>query len=94
MLIKIRKLLITSDGYNRKIELKDVYLNKMNILSATDYDGINDFLLRENLSYSEDKFSLIKFNEGPEISEIIAHGSVENIFGISKQKSKKKILSD
>ena len=94
MLVKIKKVLINNDGYNRSVELKDVYLNKMNILSATEYDGINDFLIKESLSYSEDKFSLIKFNEGNKINEIIAYGSVEEIFGLNKKKKEKKILND
>ena len=96
MLIKIKKLLIENDGYKRNIHLKDMYVNETNIVSIIDYDGVNDFLIRENSLYSNDSFSLIKINEGNDIVDIIAYGSAESILISNKKTSQsgKQLLND
>jgi len=96
VLIKIKRLVIENEGYSRKIHLEAMYINKQNIVSIVDYSGVNEFLLRENSSYSDDQFSLVKINEGNDISEIIAYGSAESIFTAHEKQdlSGKQLLSD
>tara|TARA_Y100001972_G_C7643259_1_gene323162 strand:- start:625 stop:906 length:282 start_codon:yes stop_codon:yes gene_type:complete len=88
MLLKIKKLNIENEGYKRRFSIQTVFINKMNIVSVMDYKGINEFLIREESSLSEKKFSLIKLNEGREVTDIIALGSAEEIFSDSKTEGK------
>ena len=96
MLVKIKRLVIENNGYTREIHLESMYINKQNIVSIVDYSGVREFLLRENSSYSDDQFSLVKINEGNDISEIIAHGSAESIFSAHEKQGLggKQLLND
>ena len=46
MLVEIKKLLIENQGYKTNISLKKMYINSHNIVSITDYNEANKFLLR------------------------------------------------
>jgi hypothetical protein len=72
-----------------------VYVNSSSIVSISDYEGASNFLLRENSRFAQEKFSLIKVNEGGRTNEIIAFGSAEQIYtSIGKNQSGKRILND
>ena len=79
MLVKIKKLQVDSDGHNRNISLKTMYVNTANIISISDHESVTEFLLNEGLTTSSDRFSLIKINQGDKVEDIIAHGSSEFI---------------
>ena len=85
MLVKIKKLTIENEGYNRKIYVDNMYINLSNIVSITDYSGVNDFLLREGSEFVKDKFSLMKTCEGTKIEEVIVFGSAEQVYSSFKQ---------
>ena len=81
MLIEIKKLNIANDGYTRKVTIDKMYVNADHIISITDYDAINSFLLSENSqNYKDKQFSLIKVSEGKGVFDIIALGSAKEIY--------------
>ena len=80
MLVEIKTLFIENNGYKRNISLKKIYVNSRNIVSISDYQGAENFLLQENSDFSKESFSLIKINQGNKLEEIIAFGSAEQIY--------------
>ena len=92
MLIEIKALNIKNQGYKRDISLDKMYVNTNSVVSIVDYDGASDFLLREQSKYSREKFSLVKLNEGGEISNVIALGSAEQLFKEFNSTSAGKII--
>jgi hypothetical protein len=80
MLVEIKRLLIENDGYKRDVSLKRMYINSSSIVSISDYAGATKFLLRENSNFAQEKFSVIKLNEGGKTDEIIAFGSAKQIY--------------
>ena len=95
MLVEIKRLLIESDGYNRNISLQRMYINSTSIVSISDYQGAQNFLLQENSRFATDSFSLVKLNEGGRTEDIIAFGSAEQIYNsIGNIKTGKRILND
>ena len=87
MLVEIKKLLIENQGYKTNISLKKMYINSDNIVSITDYNEANKFLLRENSHLEKESFSLLKVNKGGATEEIIAFGSAEQLFSTFQNKS-------
>jgi len=95
MLVEIKKLLIENEGYKRNIRLERMYVNSNSIVSISDYDGAEKFLLRENSKLSKESFSLIKLNEGGKTQEIIAYGSADQLYSaIGNFQTGKRILND
>ena len=80
MLVEIKTLSIENNGYRRNITLKKIYVNSSNIVSISDYQGAENFLLQENSDFSKESFSLININQGNKSEEIIAFGSAEQIY--------------
>ena len=68
----------------------------MSIISIVDYDGVNDFLIREESSLYNKRFSLIRVNEGRDITEIIALGTAEEIYKSATEQNKdgKQLLNE
>lgn len=94
MLVEIKRLLIENDGYNRSVSLQRMYINSASIVSISDYHGAQNFLLRENSRLSQDRFSLVKLNEGGRTEDIIAYGSAEQIYAAIGNKTGKQLLND
>ena len=94
MLVEIKRLLIENDGYNRSVSLQRMYINSASIVSISDYHGAQNFLLRENSRLSQDRFSLVKLNEGGRTEDIIAYGSAEQIYAAIGKKTGKQLLND
>lgn len=95
MLVEIKKLNIENRGHKRSITLERMYINTTNIVSITDYEGAKTFLLREESRLSQEKFSLIKLNEGNNVQEIIVYGTAEDIYAsFSSISSGRKLLND
>jgi ferritin len=94
MLVKIRRLMIENNGYKRDIYCKNMYVNSSNIISITDYDGAQNFLLLENSELSNADFSLLRINQGSKVEEVIAIGTADHIFStISDVSAKGNILN-
>lgn len=95
MLVEIKRLLIENNGYTRDISLQRMYINSDSIVSVSDYQGAESFLLRENSRLSSEQFSLIKINEGGQSQEIIAFGSAEQIYrAMGGNTAGKRLLND
>ena len=95
MLIKLKTLIVENHGYKRKTTSKDVYINANHIVSISDYDAIEEFLLTENLNKAGDKFCLVKILEGSGTKDYIAFGTSHNLYGqIREQSQGKRILND
>ena len=95
MLVEIKTLFIENNGYKRNISLKKIYVNSRNIVSISDYQGAENFLLQENSDFSKESFSLIKINEGGRTEDIIAFGSADQIYNnIDIHPSGKRLLND
>jgi hypothetical protein len=87
MLIKIKKLVIEHKGHRRDIFYKNVYVNSSSIVSITDYEGAQNFLLSENSEFSNTKFSLLRVNQGSNVEDIIAFGTADHIFSTINEAS-------
>lgn len=95
MLIEIKRLLIENDGYRRNVSLQKMYVNSDSIVSISDYDGAENFLLRENSNLSKESFSLVKINEGTRTQEIIAFGTADQLYSsIGNTGSGRRLLND
>ena len=75
--------MIENTGYKRDISLKTIYINSSNVVSITDYDGVTEFLLRENSNLQDESFSLIRLNNITD--DIIVLGSAQQIFSTVKE---------
>jgi hypothetical protein len=94
MLIKIKRLMIENNGYKRDIYCKSMYVNSSNIVSITDYDGAQNFLLLEKSEFSSAEFSLLKINHGSKIEEVIAVGTADHIYSaINDASAKTRLLN-
>ena len=93
MLVEIKNLEIKNTGYSRLITHGKMYINANNVVSIVDYDGANNFLVSENSSYSDEKFSLIKLNEGGTMREIIAFGTAEDVYESFNNSKSKRLLN-
>ena len=80
MLVEVRTLKVENEGYKRVISVNKMYINSNSVVSITDYEGASNFLLREQSEYSNNKFSLIKLNEGGSVKELIAFGTAAEVF--------------
>ena len=70
-----------------------VYLNSNSIISVSDYYGVHKFLLREDSSLVNEKFSLVRYSEGPHVKEVIAVGTAEQVCtGVQPAETSKKVL--
>lgn len=95
MLVEIKVLEVQNEGYKRQINLEKMYINSVSVVSIVDYHGAQQFLLRENSSLSNEKFSLVKLNEGGSSKEIIAFGSAEQLYSMfNRNTSGKRLLND
>ena len=83
MLFPVKRLMIENTGYKRDISLKTIYINSSSVISITDYDGVTEFLLRENSNLQDKSFSLIRLNNITD--DIIVLGSAQQIFSIVKE---------
>ena len=83
MLFPVKRLMIENTGYKRDISLKTIYINSSNVVSITDYDGVTEFLLRENSNLQDESFSLIRLNNITD--DIIVLGSAQQIFSTVKE---------
>ena len=83
MLFPVKRLMIENTGYKRDISLKTIYINSSNVVSITDYDGVTEFLLRENSTLQDESFSLIRLNNITD--DIIVLGSAQQIFSTVKE---------
>tara|TARA_B100001094_G_C18184946_1_gene803176 strand:- start:2247 stop:2537 length:291 start_codon:yes stop_codon:yes gene_type:complete len=81
VLVELKKLNITNEGYKRSATLSKIYVNPAHVISIRDYTHASDFLLNEGLThYSQETFSLVKMNNIKGIEEVIVFGSSEEIF--------------
>ena len=95
MLVEIKRLLIENDGHNRNVSLQRMYINSNSIISISDYEGAQKFLLRENSKLSHESFSLVKVSKGGTTEDIIAYGSAEQIYtAIGTNTTGKQLLND
>jgi len=89
MLVEIRKLKITNEGYHREFSLDKIYINSNSVVSIVDYDNARDFLLQEGCEkFLSKNFSLVKINEGSRVDEIIAIGSAEELYSSFNSRDK------
>ena len=95
MLIELKKLKISNNGYRRKLTLNKIFINPSHVISIVDYHGVTDFLLSEgNNEYDDKNFSLVKVNNVGGIEEVIVLGTSEEVYEMFNSKSKKrKILN-
>ena len=94
MLVEVNTLKIENRGYKRIISMNKMYINSNSVVSITDYEGASNFLLKEQSQYSNDKFSLIKLNEGGTVKELIAFGTAAEVFSsFGEPSSGKRILN-
>ena len=95
MLIKLKTLVVENHGYKRQTISKEVYVNTSHIVSISDYDAIEEFLLRENLNQAGDKFCLVKISEGNGTKEYITFGTSHSLYGHIRELSQgKRLLND
>ena len=95
MLIKLKTLIVENHGYKRETTSKDVYVNTDHIISISDHDGIQDFLLTEDLTQTTDKFCLVKISTGNTTKEYITFGTSHNLYSQIRDKSQgRKLLND
>ncbi len=93
MLFPVKRLIIENTGYKREITLKTIYINSTNVVSIVDYDGVTEFLLRENSQLQDKSFSLIKLNNT--MDDVIALGSAQQIFSLLREeKAGRNLLYD
>ena len=93
MLFPVKRLMIENTGYKRDISLKTIYINSSNVVSITDYDGVTEFLLRENSSLQGDSFSLIRLNNIAD--DIIVLGSAQQIYSTVRESTDgRQLLND
>ena len=85
--------MIENTGYKRDISLKTIYINSSNVVSITDYDGVTEFLLRENSSLQGESFSLIRLNNIAD--DIIVLGSAQQIYSTVRESTDgRQLLND
>ena len=95
MLIKLKTLILESEGQKRNARMESIYVNSSNIVSVSDYPAIEGFLLKENIQFSDDKFSLVKVSLGQKIEDVIAFGTSATIYSeITQQTTSKRLLND
>ena len=93
MLFPVKRLMIENTGYKRDISLKTIYINSSNVVSITDYDGVTEFLLRENSSLQGESFSLIRLNNIAD--DIIVLGSAQQIYSTVRESTDgRQLLND
>lgn len=93
MLVEIKKLNISNDGYARSISIDKVYINANHIISITDYEGVKTFLISEGAKqYKDQNFSLIKLNNIKGTEDVIAVGTSQEIFETFSSHTKNKEL--
>lgn len=93
MLFPVKRLIIENTGYKREITLKTIYVNSTNVVSIIDYDGVTEFLLRENSELQDKSFSLIKLNNTAD--DVIVLGSAQQIFSlVREERTGKHLLYD
>ena len=93
MLFPVKRLMIENTGYKRDISLQTIYINISSIISITDYNGVTEFLLRENSVLQDKSFSLIKLNNITD--DIIVLGSAQQIYStVRESKNGRQLLND
>ena len=81
MLVELKRLNITNEGYKRGVSVGKIYVNPSHVISIRDYDGANDFLLSEGLSqHAHKSFSLVKMNNIRGTEEVIVLGTSQEIY--------------
>ena len=94
MLVEIKKLNISNDGYARKVSIDKMYVNVNHIVSISDYNQIKDFLLAEQAVVGgAENFSLLKILTAEKVEEIIAVGTSQELFSNFNETSKRVILN-
>ena len=94
MLTKIKKIKVKHFGHKREFSLESVYINSNNIISISNYENLQEFLITENSKLAGEDFSLIKIQEGAQVEDLIVLGSAEAVFSdIKKQQKGKDILN-
>jgi hypothetical protein len=92
MIFPVKRLVIDNDGYKRDIFLKTIYINSVNIVSISDYNGAAEFLLREDSDLRDKDFSLIKLSNTHD--DVIILGSAVQIYSsIREHHYGKKLLN-
>ena len=89
--------MIENDGYIRKVSYSNMYVNSSSVISITDYDGAQVFLLSENSPYANDNFSLVRINQGGKIDELIVFGTADEVFSefeTSRSPPNKRLLNE
>ena len=95
MLVKLKTLVVENHGYKRQTSSKEVYVNTSHIVSISDYDAIEEFLLTENLNQAGDKFCLVKISEGNGTKEYITFGTSQSLYSkIYENSQGRKLLND
>ena len=94
MLLKIKKMVVENSGYKRQIYFQNIYVNVRSIVSISDYDVVQNFLLKENSEFANEKYSLVKIEEGGSIQDLIVLGAADKIYDDYRSgSSEKKILN-
>ena len=94
MLVEIKKLNISNDGYTRKVSIDKMYVNVNHIVSISDYNQVKDFLLAEQAQTGTgENFYLLKVLTAGKVEEIIAIGTSEELFSSFNETSKRVLLN-
>ena len=92
MLLEVKKLNITNNGYKREVSLSKVFVNVDHIISISDHN-IKQFLINEtNGNFSDKSFSLLKISNVNSTEEMIVVGTSEEIFRSTQPSDQKGIL--
>lgn len=92
MLLEVKKLNITNNGYKREVSLSKVFINMDHIISISDHN-IEQFLINEaNGNFSDKSFSLLKISNVNSTEEMIVVGTSEEIFRLTQPSDQKGIL--
>ena len=95
MVVELKTLDITNEGYKRRISLSRVFVNANHIISISDYEGVKEFLLSEGSDqYRNESFSLVKISTGNEVDVVIALGSSDKIYESFTNSSERRLLND
>ena len=91
MLVELKKLKISSDGHSRTLSFDKIYVNTSHVISITDCDSMNEYLLSEGLSSTS--YSLVHIEMGNKAEEIIVLGTSEEVHAKLNKAAGKRLLN-
>ena len=91
MLVELKKLRVSSDGHRRDLSFEKIYVNTDHIISITDCNSMNEYLLSDGLSNTN--YSLVHIEMGNKTEEIIVLGKSEEVHAKLNKASEKRLLN-